>query len=167
MASASLNPASDVQPVLRLATQLQTLSELTESLAFRLLELEERLAAQELRIESLVQLEGAESGHGADTELRLDDTEERLARLETLLSGLASPGAARQAAGVLPLSRPERDAQGDLSFSPDAELAEEPFYEEDEQPFMDEQPCLDDALSLAGPDAEDLGRLDPLDRLSA
>jgi hypothetical protein len=167
MASASLNPASDVQPVLRLAAQLHSLSELTESLAFRLLELEECLAAQELRIESLVQAEGTESGHGADTELRLDDTEERLVRLEALLSGLASPGAARQGAGVLPLARPERDSQRDLSLSPDTELSEEPFYDEEEQPFMDEQPFLDDALRAAGPDAEELERLDPLDRLSA
>jgi hypothetical protein len=167
MASASLNSASDVQPVVRLAAQLQSLSELTESLAFRLLELEERLAAQELRLESLVQAEGAGSDHGADTELRLDDTEERLARLEALLSGLASPGAARHGAGVLPLSRPERDVQANRAIHRDPDLGEEPFYEEEEQLFMDEQPFLDDTLSGAISDGEELDRLDSLDRLSA
>lgn len=167
MAPASLNPASDVQPVLRLATQLRSLSELTESLAFRLLELEERLAAQELRLESLAQSEGEASDQGADTELRLDDTEERLARLEALLSGLASPGAARQGAGVLGMSRPQRDAQGDSTLHRDTDLAEQPFYEEEEQLFMDEQPFLDEAFSGAGSHAQELDQLDPRARLSA
>ena len=67
----------------RLADQLQTLSEVAEAITFRLLELEERLAAQELRLEPL--LEGQAGSQGAlsdETELRLDDTEDRLARLE-------------------------------------------------------------------------------------
>ena len=39
----------------RLADQLQTLSEVAETLTFRLLELEERLAAQELKVQSLLE----------------------------------------------------------------------------------------------------------------
>ena len=71
----------------RLADQLQVLSQVAETLTFRLLDLEERLAGQEL------QLQGGAAGADliADgTELRLAETEERLTRLESLLeSGLA------------------------------------------------------------------------------
>jgi hypothetical protein len=70
----------------RLADQLQVLSQVAETLTFRLLDLEERLAGQEL------QLKGGSAGSDliADgTELRLAETEERLTRLESLLeSGL-------------------------------------------------------------------------------
>jgi hypothetical protein len=75
----------------RLADQLQTLSEVAEILTFRLLELEERLTVHEVRLEQL--LEGA-TASGAPmaegTELRLVETEDRLARLETLLKGVAA-----------------------------------------------------------------------------
>jgi hypothetical protein len=71
----------------RLADQLQVLSQVAETLTFRLLDLEERLAGQEL------QLQGGSAGSdliAGGTELRLADTEERLTRLESLLeSGLA------------------------------------------------------------------------------
>ena len=66
----------------RLADQLQTLSEVAEAITFRLLELEERLAAQELRLEPLLEGHADSQGLLADeTELLLDDTEDRLARL--------------------------------------------------------------------------------------
>ena len=69
----------------RLALQLQSLSELTESLTYRLLELDERLVAAERSIQGLE--DGAVSSlHlSDDTVLRLDDTETRLRRLETML----------------------------------------------------------------------------------
>lgn len=112
----------------RLADQLQTLSELTESLTYRLIELEEKVAAVDLRLGPL--LEGATSEStllAADTELRLDDTEARLARLEAVLAGLEEV--------------PRSD--GTVAAEP---LASEPlesdshFPEEDyEQTFLDEQ----------------------------
>lgn len=132
MASAPNNPVAAGPLARRLAGQVQALSELTESLAFRLLELEERLAAQEIRLQP-VQPEDV-------TELRLDETEERLARLEGLLAGLEGTGDVRCGASLVPLARPE-----------------DPFYEEGEQPFMDEQ--------LVDQFPEDEG--DRLDRLSA
>ncbi|KMM17673.1 hypothetical protein SYNGFB01_02470 [Synechococcus sp. GFB01] len=155
-------PATLSPSLMRLAIQIQSLSELTESLAYRLLELEERLAVQELKLQPLLQTgSSAQNGESADTELRLEDTEERLARLEALLSGLAgsAPTALRQEAAVLPLQQ-----NGDATF-----------FEEGEQLFMDELPdeldCLDSELD-GEPDAPyalvDEPELDPYsDRLTA
>ncbi|MFQ6539951.1 MULTISPECIES: hypothetical protein [Aphanothece] len=103
-------------PAERLAFQLNTLTEVVETLTFRLLELEERMAAQDLRLQPLL-----ESGQASadpfheETELRLEDTEDRLRRLESVLNGLEAGGAARH---LQPLDNP--------------------FPDEGEQPFMDE-----------------------------
>ena len=70
----------------RLAAQLRALSEVTETLTVRLLELEERLLAQESKLEPLM---------AEDTEFRMADTEDRLSRLEGLLSGGAHMGTDR------------------------------------------------------------------------
>jgi hypothetical protein len=113
-----------------LADQLRTLSEVAETLTFRLLELEERLAAQELKVQPLLETQSVGQGLIAeDTELRLGDTEDRLARLEGLLSGLESPGAARHLQPV--------EAHPQESFLDDS-VAEDSFLEEEEQPFLDE-----------------------------
>ena len=75
----------------RLANQLQTLSEVAEILTFRLLELEERLTVHEVRLEQLLDGATASGAPMADgTELRLVETEDRLARLESLLKGVAA-----------------------------------------------------------------------------
>ena len=110
-----------VDSTLRLVEQLNALSQLTESLAFRLVELEERLAATEMKLKPLLEA-GAAATPGDDTELRLEDTEERIARLESLLNGVGSISLGR------PWSAPEPVVYDD----PD------PFIEEGEQPFMDE-----------------------------
>ncbi|MEB3277059.1 MAG: hypothetical protein VKM92_08845 [Cyanobacteriota bacterium] len=102
-----------VDAIARLVEQLNALSQLTESLAFRMVELEERLAASELRIQPLLDA-GIAAAHSDHTELRLGDTEERIARLESLLRG-AVHGALHE-----PLEDPD------------------PFIDEGEQPFMDE-----------------------------
>ena len=128
----------------RLAAQLQTLAQLGETLTYRLLELEERLAEQQERFAPLLfdgeSPEGQDpAGAAAGLALRMGDTEERLGRIEALLDGLqtrahsprfqALPGLqARQ--GLQPASRRLAD---------DEELGEDPFYEEEEQPFMDER----------------------------
>jgi len=128
----------------RLADQLQTLSEVAETLTFRLLELEERLAAQELKVLSLLEDQGGALGEMAeDTELRLGDTEDRLARLEGLLGGVESPGAARHlqpvgSPAVAPDPQPHQD-----TFLDDT-LTEDAFLDEEEQPFPEDQPFMDE-----------------------
>lgn len=105
----------------RVADQLQILSQLTETLTYRLLELEERVAVADLRLEPLLG-GGSDAGQLAeDAELRLDETEERLARLEALLAGLQ------------PVARVQESV-----FASEAHFPDEDF----EQPFLDE-PSLD------------------------
>jgi TolA-binding protein len=126
---------------LRLADQLQVLSQVAESLTYRLLELEERLGGQEHRIsERLAEVAAQEVAQGEAMELRLDDTEERLARIEAALQGLDRPGGSRHLQAVqppalqqeLPAHRPSPQA-----FDGSPEEAD-PFIDEGEQPFMDE-----------------------------
>ena len=75
-----------VDSTVRLVEQLNALSQLAESLAFRVVELEERLAATELKLKPLLEA-SLPAAQLHDTELRLEDTEERIARLESLLNG--------------------------------------------------------------------------------
>ena len=122
----------------RLADQLQTLSEVAEAITFRLLELEERLAAQELRLEPL--LEGHADSQGLfadDTELRLDDTEDRLARLEGLLKGIENQGVGRHLRPVVASQLDHAQEAQQETFLDDS-LVEQPFLDEAEQPFLDE-----------------------------
>jgi len=73
----------------RLAHQLHTLSQLSESLTYRLLELEERVVALDQLIQPLLLARTADSAQlGEDAERRLDDTAARLTRLESVLSSL-------------------------------------------------------------------------------
>lgn len=109
--SAPLTPASQE----RLARQLQALSQLVESLTYRLLDLEERVAAQARQLESL-QEKATTAAVDEETTLRLDDTEERLSQLEMLLNGLDTSALATQGQSLDP-----------------------PFSDEPEQLFMDEQ----------------------------
>ena len=124
----------------RLADQLRTLSEVAETLTFRLLELEERLAAHELKLQPLLESPSAAQGLMADdTELRLGDTEDRLARLEGLLSGLESPAAARHLTPVAvhPVAAgPGAPLDGEDGYQDS--VHEEAFLEDGEQPFLDE-----------------------------
>jgi len=130
----------------RLAGQLRALSEITETLTIRLLELEERLEAQELRLEPL-QFE--------HTDLRMEDTENRLCRLETLLAGGRPTGASCHDPSPMEAShsRPEGlprpralraasvpDQIKQEDFLEDG-FQQEEFHEHDfqEQPFLDEQ----------------------------
>ena len=127
----------------RLADQLQTLSEVAETITFRLLELEERLAAHELRVQSLLEGPGGASAEMAeDTELRLGDTEDRLARLEGLLSGLDSPGAPRHLHSVVTSAAPDPQPHQDTFL--DDSLTEDAFLDEEEQRFPEDQPFLDE-----------------------
>ena len=150
MANAS-EPSLGISPALgsrpadagsRLADQIHTLSELTETLTYRLLDLEERLAAQEERLEPLLQsrrVDAAEAAAG--WELRLGETQDRLGRIEELLAGLERADSGRH---LQALQRPRiaRESLGRAELEAVAEaeeLPEDPFYDEGEQPFMDER----------------------------
>ena len=119
----------------RLAGQLRALSEVTETLTVRLLELEERLLAQESKLEPLM---------AEDTEFRMADPEDRLFRLEGLLSGGAHMGSDRfRAVRELRPGLAAEEIQ-QVSFlevgSQEVGFQEEGFLQDDfqEQPFLDE-----------------------------
>ena len=115
----------------RLADQLQALSVLAESLTIRLLELEERVLAQE---QGPPQDEDAEFQQ--EFEIRLEDTDQRLMRIEALLHELERPAAPRHLQEVpRPAVQPgPHAASGEDRDDRDDEM----FPEEGEQPFMDE-----------------------------
>jgi uncharacterized protein YhaN len=126
---------------LRLADQLQVLSQVAESLTYRLLELEERLERQEQVIaERLAVAVDREAEQGDAMDQRLDDTEERLAGIEAALQGLDRPGGSRHLQAVyppalqqeLPVARHAPESIDDPSED------DHPFPDEGEQPFMDE-----------------------------
>ena len=139
MAPASDSPAGSI----RLADQIERLSELMETLTYRMLELEERLAIQEEGLAAQDRAEEASGEAAALLQRRLEESSERLSRIEALLAGL-DPGAAgpARASGRLqvlasaairaPHEWPDPDPQ---EGSPDPD----PFYDEGEQPFMDER----------------------------
>jgi hypothetical protein len=124
--------ASELQQ--RLSEQLQALSQVGETLTLRLLELEERLEGLEEHVLELSQLEQAPADGGGDAGELLAATEERILRLEELLTG-------RGRVASLPLRRPEA-VQGGLhnegSPEEEPELEGNPFPEDEEQSFMDE-----------------------------
>lgn len=114
----------------RLAHQLHTLSQLSESLTYRLLELEERVTALDLLVQPLLTARSAESAQlSEDAELRLEDTESRLTRLESMLSDL-DRAALDSVVAVQPLAA-HQPAQVFEAFSDDVA--------DDEQLFLDEQ----------------------------
>jgi hypothetical protein len=128
----------------RLADQLQLLSEVAESLTYRLLEFEERLACQEQQL--LARQAAAEPELVEELELRLLATDDRLARIEAMLAAAEGPAAARH---LQPVRRASTHPQAPGSpLSPrqaaghapaEVEIAaEDPFVDEGEQPFMDE-----------------------------
>lgn len=112
----------------RLADQLQALSVLLESLTIRLLELEERLLAQEQRAQP-----GTDPESQQELEQRLEDTDQRLLRIEALLQDLEQPAATRHLQEVpRPVGQPLQRAE--QLGKTEAEI----FPEEGEQSFMDE-----------------------------
>jgi hypothetical protein len=125
----SHSSATAAAPLPRLAEQLRVLSELTETLTYRLLELEERLASQELRIAPLLEGAAGDPAGAAvlqdEMELRLEDTEERLSRLEGVLSGLETP------ASGTPLATLEEE--------PEAALAPSEQESAEDQGWLDEE----------------------------
>lgn len=132
MAPASDSPAGSI----RLADQIERLSEVMETLTYRMLELEERLALQEDS--------GVASGEAAAAlERRLEESAERLARIEVMLAGLDRV-ARRQPRASGRLQVLDAAAIQDQHDWPDPDSQEgnlepDPFDDEGEQPFMDER----------------------------
>ncbi len=126
--------APDVRPVRadaisqRLVAQLNALTQVTEALAFRVVELEETLAATEQLLEPLLEAVPA-ADHCDSTELRLEETEERISRLETLLRG---------AGALTPARHPGVGVRITATLEPPSRDDSELFIEEGEQAFMDE-----------------------------
>ena len=86
-------------PVQRLADVLHQLSAVTEAITWRLLELEERLQAQEECLRGLKVTAAANDLRLAEIVDRpMAGTEERLARIETMLRGLEPTSAPRPSA---------------------------------------------------------------------
>jgi TolA-binding protein len=130
--SASASPSAGALQ-LRLSEQMQALSLVSETLTLRLLELEERLNALEGQLEGLHHLQSNTlSNDSADM---LSATEERIARLEDLLTEQSAP----KRGTVHPLQRPKPEASAHDADFDEPELELNPFPEEEqEQPFMDE-----------------------------
>lgn len=121
---------------LRLSTQLEALSQVGETLTFRLLELEERLTAIEAQLAELNTSTTPEL-HASDAAEMLAGTEERIARLEDLLS---APQHQQRLNVVRPLGQVEPPTENSSAgFEPEEEpMDQDPFPEDEEQPFMDE-----------------------------
>lgn len=119
----------------RLADQMRVLSELTETLTYRLLELEEKLAVSE---ESLRPFREAEPPCvDEEMESRLLATEEKLDRIESMLKMVDRPGSTRH---LLALHVPAFQQEPfPLQLGHDPLGESEPFLDEEgEQRFMDE-----------------------------
>lgn len=130
---------SSVEAFKRLALQLQSLSEVTEALTYRLLELDERLASSELMVQSLQAQGGSGLNLAEDTELRLDDTEARLARLESMLS--ADPAAMAPQLYVVD----ERDNSAEADAEPEPVFLDD-MTDPDVVPGMEDQAHSGDAM---------------------
>jgi len=126
----------------RIGEQLQALSQVSEALMFRLLDLEERLGAVEQQLGSLsARDDQAASGLGVDTGEILALTEERLARLVDLLSGGRQPlggGGSSPYGQDAGLAGAQGAIKAMASRSAVRDAAFDPFPEEEEQAFMDE-----------------------------
>lgn len=137
-------PASDAATgSIRLADQIERLSELMETLTYRMLELEERLVLQEERLAAQDRSEGVAGEAAAALESRLEESAQRLSRIEALLAGL-DRGAAGSVRATGRLQVLGAAAIRDAHPWPDPDSQEgnpdpDPFYDEGEQPFMDER----------------------------
>lgn len=118
----------------RISEQLQALSQVGESLTLRLLDLEERLKLIEEHLSDQASRSEADTGLEHTGEI-LALTEERIARLEDLLTGqrLEHAGGGRP---HLHLSSAATHAKSSSTAVEEPEL--DPFPEDEEQPFMDE-----------------------------
>ncbi|MGA1303448.1 MAG: hypothetical protein ACO3ZD_05350 [Cyanobium sp.] len=145
---------SELEWAARLSVQLQTLSELAESLTFRVLELEERLSAQDHQLVSL-QMASDELTDGITRamEERMVETEDRLVRIEGLLQRGGQRTSPARSLRALP--KTSRNNLPDPYEDDDSLPEEEAFLEEShgdpaeiagdqEDAFMEDPPFLED-----------------------
>lgn len=134
----------------RLSVQLQTLSELAESLTFKVLELEERLSAQDHQLSSL-QMASEERNDGVTRamEERMLETEDRLVRIEELLQGGGHRSSPSRSLRALP--KPASiDPDDEYAIADDSEFLEESHGDpaeitgQDDDAFMEDPPFLED-----------------------
>lgn len=129
----SLSPTS----LPRFAEQLHAVAAVMETLTYRLLEFEERLAAQESCLAGLNRrAQEALDAPAPLLDARLQETEERLARIEELLSGFDNAAAGRRLQALPAVAARQRRGGPSEAEAGDPEQL---FYEEGEQPFMDER----------------------------
>ena len=161
---------SNVEGLKRLALQLQSLSQLTETLTYRLLQLDERLAAAELTVQGFQAGGGAGQQLAEDTEVRLDDTEARLARLETILRGdqaslgrrlelIDGPAAEPDEVPGMDIQNHAADEQQEISIDDVQEYDVFQVYDASQEP---EGSDADEPVVLHGDD--DLDQMDHLDQ---
>ena len=123
---------------LRFGVQLKALGELTETLTLRLLEMEERLLHLEGQQVGLLDRAGRDGVDSAAVLDLLEQTDDRLSRLEGLLDQPVHRQVPERMAPAAGLVRPLR-VLGDADPAPEQEYgAETLFPDEGEQPFMDE-----------------------------
>lgn len=139
MAPASDSPAGSI----RLADQIERLSELMETLTYRTIELEERLLLQEERVAAQDLSDGGSGEAAAALERRLEQSSQRLLRIESLLARLdrATSVPARSTGRLQVLgSAAAQDSDGWPDPDPrEGSQDPDPFYDEGEQPFMDDR----------------------------
>jgi hypothetical protein len=137
-------PAESTEASRRLGDQLHALSRVAETLTYRLLDLEEKLAAQEELLGSLIgSAVGSDPIQVEQMEQRHGETEARLANMEELLAGAETSSMSRhlQALPTAAAAAVRRHTElGMISDAmPEEALIDELFPEEAEQPFMDER----------------------------
>jgi hypothetical protein len=138
--AAEVPSSNSAQAVTRLVEQFRCLAEVAEQLTYRLVDLEERLAEQQQFIKAIRQeCMAADNGH--PWQERLDQTDLRLAQIETLLGGMGAPRSLRGSSSRSGLE-PSPVPAGLPGLGPgqdcDAPVAGHIFPEESEQPFMDD-----------------------------
>ena len=138
--AAEVSPSPSAQAVARLVEQFRCLAEVAEQLTYRLVDLEERLAEQQQFIMAIRQ-DCMAADHGHPWQERLDQTDLRLAQIETLLGGMGAPRSLRghsSRSGLVPSPVPAGLAGLGLGQDCDASVAGQVFPEESEQSFMDD-----------------------------
>ena len=137
-------PASAPQPgAVRLADQIARVSVLLETFTYRLLELEERFALLEEQQVALQDAAADTVANGEAVERHLAETGERLNRIEDLLAGLVEPAQRQGTRHLAVLSPPPTRPSPEPTH---ADVESDPFYEEEEQPFMDEAVLDEEAI---------------------
>ncbi len=131
----------------RLVEQLQLISEVSETLTYRLLDLEERLADRERELAQLRDQTQGAAELPAAVEGWLEQTDERLARVEELLRRGEGRGSGAGVSTARPLVAVPPAASRSADRSTEEELDPDPFPEEEEQAFLDETPFLDEQIA--------------------